>query len=65
MRTINETIDDEIYIDCIIEPKDEEALHDQSLEPIRILVDGKIINIWVRRATARELYGDGQWCDDE
>ena len=65
MRTISENFDDEIYVDLILEPKEVESLHDQSIEPTRILINGIILNIWVRTATARELYGDDQYFDDE
>ena len=64
MRTISETLDEEVYIDVILDPEDEEKMHDQSLDPVRVLIDGQIINIWVRMATARELYGDCYWEQD-
>jgi hypothetical protein len=65
MRTICETIDDEIFVDLILEPHDEEKLHDRSIEPIRIYINGLFLNLWVRTATARELYGEQDWIDDE
>jgi len=65
MRTISETIDDETYIDLIIEPEEVQAIHDRSMEPVRIIVNGAILNLWVRTATARELYGEDQYFDDE
>lgn len=65
MRTISETIDDETYIDLVIDPSEVRSLHDQSLEPVRLIINGTILNLWVRTATARELYGDEQYFDDE
>lgn len=65
MRTISETIDNETYIDLIIDPTEVQELHDQSIEPVRLIVNGIILNLWVRTATARELYGDDQYFDDE
>lgn len=65
MRTICETIDDETYIDLILEPNDERELHDRSIEPVRIYINGQFLNLWVRTATARELYGEQDGVDDE
>ena len=65
MRTISDSLEEEVYIDVILEPEDEEKIHDQSLDPVRVLVNGQIINIWVRMATARELYGDCYEDQDE
>lgn len=65
MRTIYETIDDETYIDLVLEPSDEKHLRDQSIEPVRIYINGQFLNLWVRTATARELFGETDWIDDE
>lgn len=65
MRTISETIDDETYIDLVIDPSEVEMLHDRSMKPVRLLKNGMILNIWVRTATPREIYGDGEYYDDE
>lgn len=65
MRTISETIDNETYIDLIINPDEVQALHDRSMEPVRLIINGTILNLWVRTATPREMFGDDQFYDDE
>ena len=65
MRIIKELIDDDIFIDIILEPADIECLNDVSLEPAQIEIDDKVINLWVRTATTRELYDYSEWEDDE
>lgn len=65
MRTISETIDNETYIDLIIDPEEVQLLHDRSMEPVRLILNGTILNLWVRTATPREMFGDGQYYDDE
>ena len=61
MKTIHEQVDDETYIDFILEPKDFTKLQDQSLEPTQIILNNQVINVWIRPATARELYEE--WPD--
>ena len=61
MKVIQETVDDELFIDLILEPREVEDLHDQSIEPSRIEINGIAINLWVRTATQRELYDDYEW----
>ena len=56
MRIINELIDGEIFIDAILEKEEIDELHEQSIEPIQVEVNGVTINLWVRTATMRELY---------
>lgn len=65
MRTIQELVDEEIFIDLILEPREVTNLHDQSIEPVQLEVNGQIINLWVRTATQRELYSDWNDCDDD
>lgn len=56
MRTIKEVIDNEIFIDAILEPREVDNLHDQSIEPVQFEINGTVINLWIRTATMRELW---------
>jgi hypothetical protein len=59
MRTIHEQLDDELYLDFALEPKEITHLQEHPLEPIQILLNGQVVNIWIRPATIREMYD--QW----
>ncbi len=65
MRILKEIIDDDIFIDLILDPKDVEQIHEQSIEPQAVNLGPLTINLWVRTATQRELYDEAHWTDDE
>jgi hypothetical protein len=63
MRTIHELVDNETYLDLVLDPKDISQLQERELEPTQVLLNGQIVNIWVRPCTNRELYEN--WESDE
>jgi len=56
MRKIHEQVDDEIFLDLALNPKEITRLQEEALEPTQIILNDQIINIWVRPFTDRELY---------
>lgn len=55
MKTIHELVDNEIYLDLVLEPKEISRLQDRELEPTQVYLNGQIVNLWVRPCTDREL----------
>lgn len=60
MRTIHEKIDNETYVDFVLEPKDVNKLLEKTLEPTQVILNDQIFNIWIRPATQRELDEDDE-----
>ena len=65
MRIHNETIDDNVFIDFILDHKDIEGLIEKSLQPKILRLGNVNLNLWIRMATDRELYEIEDYENDE
>ena|GEM_PF-6980830 len=65
MRISKEVIDDNVFIDFIMDPRDVDALKEKALEPTIIRMGELHLNFWIRMATDREMYNDFECTDDE
>lgn len=65
MRIHNETIDDNVFIDFILDDNDIESLIEKSLQPKIVRLGNLNLNLWIRMATSREIYELDEFENDE
>lgn len=61
MKVLKERIDDDIFVDLILGPKDELNLRDQSVQPVHLTIGPMKVHLWVRTANNNEV---DDWLDE-